>query len=146
VVPSHERRRALSHDSSAEQAGAASGALGSYLDGLIAMKIDDPAGDVLSEMAARVAAGEMTRTEAASMGVAILIAGHETGPGTVDVVDVPLPVRGRPGGIADGGDAGRRGKGRRDLRLKPGAALTTGRYGPGSGTPPFPPRDRPGVL
>jgi cytochrome P450 len=38
----------------------------------------DPADDVLSEMGAKVKAGEMTHAEAVTMGSAILIAGHET--------------------------------------------------------------------
>jgi cytochrome P450 len=69
---------ALSHTSTGQEAAEASGALAGYLDNLVGQKMDDPADDVLSEMAARIKAGEMTRPEAATMGVAILIAGHET--------------------------------------------------------------------
>ncbi|GAA3612552.1 cytochrome P450 [Nonomuraea rosea] len=74
----HNSTVALRHDSSAEQAGNAGGALFGYLDGLIEQKMTTPADDMLSELAARVQAGEMTRAEAATMGVAVLIAGHET--------------------------------------------------------------------
>jgi cytochrome P450 len=68
----------ISHDSSPEDAMRASRALTGYLDDLLRQKMTDPADDVLSEMAGRIRAGEMTHTEAVFMGVAILIAGHET--------------------------------------------------------------------
>ncbi|SEH03613.1 Cytochrome P450 [Nonomuraea solani] len=69
---------ALSHTSSAHEAAQASGALVGYLDDLLGQKMAAPADDMLSELAARIKAGEMTREEAATMGVAVLIAGHET--------------------------------------------------------------------
>jgi cytochrome P450 len=69
---------AVSHSSSPDEMRQATGALSTYLGELIDRKTTDPAEDVLSEMAARVAAGEMTREEAVIMGSAILIAGHET--------------------------------------------------------------------
>ncbi|MEU4229066.1 cytochrome P450 [Nonomuraea sp. NPDC026600] len=74
----HNSSVALSHGSSAQQAQEASTALVGYLDGLIERKMTAPADDMLSELAARIKAGEMTRAEAATMGVAVLIAGHET--------------------------------------------------------------------
>ncbi|MFG1689671.1 cytochrome P450 [Nonomuraea sp. NPDC049269] len=74
----HNSSVALSHGSSARQAQEASTALVGYLDGLIERKMTAPADDMLSELAARIKAGEMTRAEAATMGVAVLIAGHET--------------------------------------------------------------------
>ncbi|MCI3245761.1 MULTISPECIES: cytochrome P450 [Streptomyces] len=61
-----------------EVARKASGELAAYLDRLLTKKMTDPGEDVLSEMAGRVKAGEMTHTEAVHMGVAMLIAGHET--------------------------------------------------------------------
>ncbi|WP_326609189.1 cytochrome P450 [Streptomyces scopuliridis] len=61
-----------------EKAREVSGALSAYLDNLLGEKMTDPGEDVLSEMGGRVKAGEMTRTEAVHMGVAMLIAGHET--------------------------------------------------------------------
>jgi cytochrome P450 len=45
---------------------------------LFQRKLADPGDDVLSEMGAKVRAGEMAPQEAISMGVAMLIAGHET--------------------------------------------------------------------
>ncbi|MER7408516.1 cytochrome P450 [Streptomyces sp. NPDC000070] len=62
----------------ADEARRVSGELAAYLDDLITRKTADPDDDVLSEMAGRVRAGEMTHTEAVHMGVAMLIAGHET--------------------------------------------------------------------
>jgi len=63
---------------SAEEAMAASRELGQYLDTLFREKLRNPGEDVLSEMAGRVKAGEMAHAEAVNMGVAMLIAGHET--------------------------------------------------------------------
>ncbi|WP_328773189.1 cytochrome P450 [Streptomyces sp. NBC_00286] len=63
---------------SAEEAMAASRELGQYLDTLFREKLEIPGDDVLSEMADRVKADEMAHDEAVNMGVAMLIAGHET--------------------------------------------------------------------
>lgn len=68
----------LDSDASADEARRASGALAGYLDTLLGEKLVTPGDDVLSGMGRRVAAGEMTRQEAVHMGVAMLIAGHET--------------------------------------------------------------------
>ncbi|MEV7426386.1 MULTISPECIES: cytochrome P450 [unclassified Streptomyces] len=61
-----------------DEARRVSGALAAYLDDLLGEKLANPGDDILSEMGGRVTAGEMTRTEAVHMGVAMLIAGHET--------------------------------------------------------------------
>jgi cytochrome P450 len=68
----------ISHDSTPEQAAQAGQQLGGYLAGLFAEKMAAPGDDVMSEMAGKVKAGEMTPAEALSMSSAILIAGHET--------------------------------------------------------------------
>jgi cytochrome P450 len=70
--------RTISHESTPEEAGEAGRALAGYLSDLLVKKIAEPGDDVLSEMGARVTAGEMTHQEAVLMGSAILIAGHET--------------------------------------------------------------------
>jgi hypothetical protein len=58
---------------------AASGRLAGYLDELVGQKLAHPTDDLLSQLATeRVATGELTRAEAAGMGVLLLIAGHET--------------------------------------------------------------------
>ena len=49
-----------------------------YLDRLIDEKIKAPQDDLLSQLVERIEAGELTRAEAAQMGVLMLIAGHET--------------------------------------------------------------------
>jgi len=65
-------------DASPEESRAASGALMTYLDGQIAAKLADPADDLLSDLAARTKSGELTRHEAAMLGLLLLGAGHET--------------------------------------------------------------------
>ncbi|MER6158878.1 cytochrome P450 [Streptomyces sp. NPDC001868] len=70
--------RVLDSSLTPEEAGLAGRALNQYLDSLFREKLVEPADDVLSEMAGRVKAGEMEHEEAVNMGVAMLIAGHET--------------------------------------------------------------------
>ncbi|GAA2209519.1 cytochrome P450 [Nonomuraea monospora] len=62
----------------AEERAAAGGRLFEYLDTLVGAKLDHPGDDLLSQVAGRVKAGELTRSQAAQMGVLLLIAGHET--------------------------------------------------------------------
>ncbi len=57
---------------------AALGRLTDYLDRLLGEKLDAPGEDLLSGLAERVDAGELSRREAAQMSVLLLIAGHET--------------------------------------------------------------------
>ncbi|SHN29553.1 cytochrome P450 [Streptomyces yunnanensis] len=64
--------------STVEQARVATQQLLDYLDRRIGVKLAHPADDVLSTLAARVRAGELTRREAAGMGMLLLTAGHET--------------------------------------------------------------------
>jgi cytochrome P450 len=68
----------INRDASAEERFAASGRLFEYLDNLIGEKIANPADDLLSGLVERIANGELTRNDAAQMGVLMLIAGHET--------------------------------------------------------------------
>jgi cytochrome P450 len=49
-----------------------------YLDELIASKIENPGDDLLSTLVERIGSGELTRRDAAGIGVLLLIAGHET--------------------------------------------------------------------
>jgi cytochrome P450 len=49
-----------------------------YLDKLLAEKAERPGDDLLSGLTERVTAGELTRSDAAGIGVLLLIAGHET--------------------------------------------------------------------
>ncbi|MGV9535195.1 cytochrome P450 [Streptosporangium sandarakinum] len=68
----------VKRDVSFEERAAAGGRLRQYLDGLVGDKLVHPGDDLLSQVAARVTAGELTRQEAAQMGVLLLVAGHET--------------------------------------------------------------------
>lgn len=68
----------INRDVSAEERFAASGRLFEYLDNLIGEKMANPADDLLSGLVERIASGELTRNDAAQMGVLMLIAGHET--------------------------------------------------------------------
>lgn len=60
------------------QRAAAIQKLTDYLDRLVGEKLDAPGEDLLSGLTERIRAGELTRQEAAQMGVLMLIAGHET--------------------------------------------------------------------
>jgi cytochrome P450 len=72
-------RTMLRRDAPAEEAIGAQEALVAYLEGVIEDKLSEPADDMLSRLATeQVATGELTRREAASMGVLLLVAGHET--------------------------------------------------------------------
>jgi cytochrome P450 len=66
-------------DQAVERVMAAQDELTEYLDGVIAGKLAEPADDLLSRLAVEhVAAGDLSRREAALMAVLLLIAGHET--------------------------------------------------------------------
>ncbi|HEY3501764.1 MAG TPA: cytochrome P450 [Actinocatenispora sp.] len=71
-------RTIIRRTATAAERTAAMGALTGYLDELMATKLAEPADDLLSQLAERVRAGELTRRYAAEMGVLLLIAGHET--------------------------------------------------------------------
>ncbi|MEU3269836.1 cytochrome P450 [Saccharomonospora sp. NPDC006951] len=68
----------IKRDAAAEDRDRALGSLAAYLDELMGSKLAAPADDLLSGLAGRVESGELTRSEAAQMGVLLLIAGHET--------------------------------------------------------------------
>ncbi|WP_370962460.1 cytochrome P450 [Amycolatopsis sp. cg9] len=68
----------IRRDAKPEERAAGHQALVGYLDRLMGEKLENPADDLLSGLAARVRAGELSRVEAAQMGVLLLIAGHET--------------------------------------------------------------------
>ncbi|MCI2415911.1 cytochrome P450 [Saccharopolyspora sp. K220] len=68
----------IRRDAKPEERTAAFGELSRYLDDLMGEKLRDPGDDLLSGLTERVKAGELSRQEAAGMGVLLLIAGHET--------------------------------------------------------------------
>ncbi|WUJ75329.1 cytochrome P450 [Kribbella soli] len=61
-----------------EERAAAHGNLASYLNGLVGEKLENPGDDLLSGLTERIRSGELTRQDAAGIGVLLLIAGHET--------------------------------------------------------------------
>ncbi|WP_405623161.1 cytochrome P450 [Streptomyces sp. NBC_00076] len=71
-------RTLITRDAAMEDRMAAHGRLIGYLDELMGRKMTDPEDDLLSGLVARVEAGELTRQDAAQMGVLLLLAGHET--------------------------------------------------------------------
>jgi cytochrome P450 len=68
----------INRDVPAEERAAAGGRLFAYLDDLIGQKIERPGEDLLSGLVERIERGELTRSDAAQMGVLMLLAGHET--------------------------------------------------------------------
>jgi cytochrome P450 len=72
-------RLLVNRDAPPEEVLAAHRRLIDYLDRLIAEKLADPGGDLLSQLAVqRVATGQLSRHEAAQIGRLLLVAGHET--------------------------------------------------------------------
>ncbi|WP_405555661.1 cytochrome P450 [Streptomyces canus] len=69
---------ALRRDVTPEAVRAAFGEIYQYLSGQIDAKLADPTNDLLSELAARVRAGDLTHHDATMLGVLLLGAGHET--------------------------------------------------------------------
>lgn len=68
----------IRRDASTEERMAAGARLIEHLDGLLVTKAANPAQDPLSGLVARIGSGELTSSEAARMGVLLLVAGHET--------------------------------------------------------------------
>ncbi|GAA4213030.1 cytochrome P450 [Actinocatenispora rupis] len=71
-------RTIIRRTATVEERTAAVGALVGYLDELMARKLVEPGDGLLSRLADRIRDGELTRRDAAEMGVLLLIAGHET--------------------------------------------------------------------
>lgn len=68
----------INREATVEERAGAHGQLTGYLDSLLAKKSADPGDDLLSQLCERVGAGELSRLDAARIGVLLLIAGHET--------------------------------------------------------------------
>jgi cytochrome P450 len=64
--------------STPEERNAATRVIGGYLGGLIGKRLAEPQDDLLSSIAGRVAAGELTHAQATEMALLLLFAGHET--------------------------------------------------------------------
>lgn len=74
----NESKTVIKRDATTEERSDALRKLGGYLHGLMEEKIASPQDDLLSQLAERIRAEELTRQEAAQIGVLLLIAGHET--------------------------------------------------------------------
>ncbi|MFI6551321.1 cytochrome P450 [Streptomyces prunicolor] len=81
--------RGIAHDVSVEETMRTFGALNEYLVRLVEKKAAEPADDALSDIAARVTAGDITVSEAAMMGLGLLIAGHET---SANMIGLAVPA------------------------------------------------------
>src|SRR4051812_26394061 len=68
----------LHQESTPEERSAAAGALSAYIGTLLEARFTEPGADMLSGLAERIRAGELTRREATEIGVVMLLAGHET--------------------------------------------------------------------
>jgi cytochrome P450 len=68
----------INRETSVDEKASSSRQLFGYLDELIGKKLDNPGEDLLSGLAGRIKAGQLSRHDAAQMGVLMLIAGHET--------------------------------------------------------------------
>jgi len=68
----------LRRDVTPEEVRASSGALFKYLEGRLDAKVANHGEDLLSDIAARMHAGDLSRLEASMLGVLLLGAGHET--------------------------------------------------------------------
>ncbi|PSM41041.1 cytochrome P450 [Streptomyces dioscori] len=71
-------RTIVSAVASPQERGAAHTNLATYLDELVGRKLTEPGDDLLSSLCAQIEKGELTRREAATMGVLLLLGGHET--------------------------------------------------------------------
>ncbi|TCC34862.1 cytochrome P450 [Kribbella sindirgiensis] len=71
-------KQLISLTATPEERGQAHGNLGAYLYNLVGEKLENPGGDLLSGLTERVKAGQLTKQDAAGMGVLLLLAGHET--------------------------------------------------------------------
>ncbi|MDO3638762.1 cytochrome P450 [Mycolicibacterium arseniciresistens] len=85
-----QANRGMSRYASAEDSAKGAGALFKYLMNLIATKVTDPAEDLVSDLAERVKAEEISVKEAAQLATGVLIAGHETTAGQLSVSVVAL--------------------------------------------------------
>jgi cytochrome P450 len=71
-------RTLVKRSSTAEQRDGARRQLAGYLDGLVGARLEHPGDDLISGLAGRVAAGELSRPAATQTALLLLVAGHET--------------------------------------------------------------------
>ena len=80
-----QANRGMNRYATAEDAAQGAGTLARYIKKLIHIKMDDPGENLVSDLAERVKAGEITDREAAQLATGVLIAGHETTAGQISV-------------------------------------------------------------
>jgi cytochrome P450 len=85
-----QANKGMSRYATAEESAKGAGALAKYLANLVRTKIDDPSEDLVSDLAERVKAEEISVREAAQLATGVLIAGHETTAGQIGVSIVAL--------------------------------------------------------
>jgi cytochrome P450 len=90
----HKTNVGLGSHATAEESISHIAELSEYLAKLLETKLANPAEDALSDLAERVAAGEINKREAAQLGLGLLAAGHETtanmiGLGTLALLENP---------------------------------------------------------
>lgn len=73
-----QAHKGMGRYASAEESAQGAVALAKYLANLVWAKMDDPSEDLVSDLAERVAANELSVREAAQLATGVLIAGHET--------------------------------------------------------------------
>ena len=73
-----QAHKGMARYASAEDSAKGAVALSKYLANLVRVKMDDPSEDLVSDLAERVKADELSVREAAQLAVGVLIAGHET--------------------------------------------------------------------
>jgi cytochrome P450 len=74
----HNSKTIIRRTATPEERMNASRELIEYLDNLVGKKLDNPGDDLLSGLTERIKTGELTRQDAAGIGVLLLLAGHET--------------------------------------------------------------------
>ncbi|WP_422744422.1 cytochrome P450 [Mycobacterium sp. WMMD1722] len=80
-----QANRGMSRYATAEESAAGATALARYLADLLRTRMTDPAEDLVSDLAERINAGELSVREAAQLATGVLIAGHETTAGQLSI-------------------------------------------------------------
>jgi cytochrome P450 len=74
----HNVKLSTGRDTTPQQGAEANQRLSEYMDRLIDERLARPGNDLMSVIAERVKAGELTRADAAAMGVLLIVGGHDT--------------------------------------------------------------------
>lgn len=80
-----QANRGMNRYATAEESAAGATALARYLANLLRTRMTDPAEDLVSDLAERINAGELSVREAAQLATGVLIAGHETTAGQLSM-------------------------------------------------------------